>query len=398
MPPFVRKPSMLGDPSVVAGWRFLSADSATATPRATLQQPQQPQQPQPPRSQHNDVENFLKAAEGQLWHDAEVDEDALVDRVEALLGGPETAGAEPLQLPQIPSSAGRGDGPAEELSDGDAGEVGGGVDFENYTYGSAAGGVRESLGGSGAAAAAAAVPAGGAGAGLSAESMAEPGDPGTPAAAERPASQFDDHLGASAVASGGGGGGGGGGTEPGVGVGGGSAAIAGMSRVGRTPRGARTGGQVVPLPAVAVDSSFTYTPRQARSRPARYGAWYLPINSWQKGGAPKPPPQLTKEEKEKIEETSLKRAKMDAAIKTKAAPPAFKEFLRHQRACEALEVLEQAKSVFGDGQLDEFAAIKNDFISYKLSSRELQKRIRELLAGGPIHRQQLGLQVSTVPT
>ena len=381
MPPYVRKPTMLGDPSVVAGWRFLSADAATGTGPRTLGATTAPRQPPPQQQQRtqqrNDVETFLQAAGDQLWHGADVDEDALVDRVEALLAGPEEAAAEAeLQLPQIPSGRGR-DQPAEQLAEG--GEGPGGVNFDEYVYSTVtnAGTVRESLGAGGAVTTAPS----GLSAPSSMESLADPGAEGTTSAtSDRPASRpVEEQPGAAAS------------TDFGVNRTG-HGVTAGMGRVGRTPRGARTG-QVVPLPSVAVDSSFTYTPRQARARPARYGAWYLPIKSWQKGGAPKPPPQLTKEQKEKIEETSQKRATMAAAVKTAACPIAFKEYLRHQRACEALEVLEQAKSALGEGQLEEIAAMKADFINYKLSSRELQKRIRELLAGGPIHRQQLGLQV-----
>ena len=406
---------MLGDPSVVASWRFLSAESATSgtTPRSTpaARAPDfQPAAARQPRSggggAHDGVEHFLKQAESELWHGADVDEDALIDRVEALLAGPEPA-AEPLHLPRIPSArAGGGggrvaydeaEGEEEDDEEDFAAERGGGVDFDNYMYANDAGdrgGARESLGGGAAhGVAAAAGVAGGPGIGEvgSASDLDEAG-------AERPASTrpFDEQAmgatgataatgietGAAAAATGG----------PGGGIGGLGGPGTGMGRVSRVPRGARTG-QVVPLPTVVVDSSFTYTPRQPRARPARYGAWYLPIKSWKKGGAPKPPPQLTKDEKEKIEETTLKRVEMDAAIKTKAAPPAFKEFLRHQRASEALEVLEQATTAFSDpGQLEEFAAIADEFNKYKLSSRELQKRIKELLAGGPIQRQQLGLQ------
>lgn len=365
---------MLGDPSVVAGWRFLSADDSKGTPRATMKASEQPRQ----QTQRNDVECFLQAAEDQLWHDADVDEDALADRVEALLAGPEEQPAETVQLPPIPSARGS-DRPAEDRAGGS--EESSGVDFDKYVYNTAAnaGSVRESLGGGGTGAT---LPSGPSGAPVEAAADAA-ADGATTATSDRPASRaFEEQPGATA------------GADLGISSGVREGAAASMGRVGRAQRGARTG-QVVALPAVAVDSSFTYTPRQARARPARYGAWYLPIKSWQKGGAPKPPPQLTKEQKEKIEETSQKRATMAAAVKTAACPIAFKEYLRHQRACEALEVLEQAKSALGESELEEIAAIKADFISYKLSTRELQKRIRELLAGGPIHRQQLGLQVRT---
>jgi len=394
MPPFVRKPSMLGDPSVVASWRFLAADDATGTPRRLGGAPQQHQQQAPQRS---DVETFLQAAEVKLGGDADVDEDALVDRVEALLAGPEAGAVEPRrQRPQVASKRGSGR-PAEDRS-ADGSKASGGVNFDEYVYSTAATTGGEGMGGGGAVAAAPS--------GLSlASSTDTAADPGTDGAtpSPRPASRpFEEQTGTPAS-----------GAELAdrsdrhrdVCLLGRDKCLgpkhdpyhdsirvpAGTGRVGRTPRGARTG-KVVPLPSIAVDSSFTYTPRQARARPPRYGAWYLPTKSWQKGGAPKPPPQLTKEQKERIEETSQKRASLAAAAKTAACPMAFKEYLRHQRAREALEVLEQATAL-GPTLLDEIAAIKADFTSYKLSSRELQKRVRELLAGGPIQRQQLALQV-----
>ena len=393
MPPFVRKPSMLGDPSVVAGWRFLAADDAAGTPRR-LRAPQRQQQ----TSQRSDVETFLQAAEVKLGGDADadVDEDALVDRVEALLAGPEEEAVEPRrQRPQVASGR-RSDRPPEDRAYGS--KASRGVNFDEYVYSTAATTGGEGMGGGGTVAVAPS--------GLSLASSTDTGaDPGTDAAtpSPRPASRpFEEQPGTAAS-----------GAEltdrsdrhrDGCLLGRDKClgpkhdhyhdsirATAGTGRVGRTPRGARTG-QVVPLPSIAVDSSFTYTPRQARARAPRYGAWYLPTKSWQKGGAPKPPPQLTKEQKEKIEQISQKRASLTAAAKTAACPIAFKEYLRHQRAREALEVLEQATAL-GPTLLDEIAAIKADFTSYKLSSRELQKRIRELLAGGPIQRQQLALQV-----
>ena len=65
MPPFVRKPSMLGDPSVVASWRFLSDATSGTTPRST---PAAAAAFQPAQAAHDGVESFLKQAESELWH------------------------------------------------------------------------------------------------------------------------------------------------------------------------------------------------------------------------------------------------------------------------------------------------------------------------------------------
>ena len=373
MPPYVRKPSVLGDPSVVAGWRFLS-DKAASPRVPQRRRPAEPDRPAEPRQladavPSDTVEGFLEAA-GE-WDDESVDGAELVAQVEALLeGSPDRVerepSPEPVRLPPIatqPTASSMFEASSDEESEAAAGFA---VNFDNYTYGDEEAPVaaRESLDGHAVGAGGGGGGGGGEGGAAGAQATGEvdaaaDGEGGKPAAS--PARE-----------------------EP-----------AGRSQAAGRGRRRGTRGAVVALPSVAVDSSFTYTPRQQRARKDRYGAWYLPIKSWKKGGVPKPPPKLTDEERKQIEQTAAKRQEIAMSLPTSHifTDNGFKEFLYRKQVSEGLAMLRQARSAFSDDkQYKEFEDIVSEFesgSSNRLSSAEAQRRVQKLLGGGLAHRQQL---------
>eukprot|EP01052_Picozoa_sp_SAG31_P020031 SAG31_NODE_1487_length_8148_cov_4.926823_4_plen_130_part_00 len=93
------------------------------------------------------------------------------------------------------------------------------------------------------------------------------------------------------------------------------------------------------LPQI-VDSSFNYAPKP-RQRPPKYGAWYVPVDSWQIGGLAPPPEELTPQEKEQIERNFKRRQTLADEHPRNKMSKAYKHFLMR----EGLQVPHYLQSV-----------------------------------------------------
>jgi hypothetical protein len=298
--------TVLSDPAIVSSWRFLNeaataappslsaATYASALPAAQAQQLQQQQQQRPVRT----PEDLLAQAERLL---------APSPRPPAGVTSADDGTVAEAETAAMPRTAAGHDGEPQQRArshaSGTAGEVGTyHVNFDAYVFpgGGRGGGV-------------------GAGAGDAASEATSHGDSPSPTADADVPESGDAAEGANN-------------SRTFAGVGGGYGAVGGAVASGRHGRGGGVadwrgagegnGGRSavealppiataapVPSPAVAVDSSFTFSPR-ARRRPPRYGAWYLPARSWRVGGTREPPQRLTEEQKRHIETIKKTRQKI----------------------------------------------------------------------------------------
>ena len=274
-----RRSTSLSDPAVVSSWRFLNQNT-TAAPRGPLSgkhvrggsvgKGAAEAGPRPPGCAPAGVEGFLATTHKFSAVSEVSDAVDLISRAELLLDSAaevQSRQSLPQETVGDPPRQGRGMHPAHPH--GRAVRKAAGVDFDVYRYGSVQAAVVETS------------PELGQGDGMERDdsrvSADRGGDPPEPSNSGGAALQKIIREGGALD----------------------TAVRMNVVRAG----GMRTSNKPEPVLPPLVDSSFNYTPR-SRKRAPRYGAWYLPVNSWQLGGTKKPVKKLTDEQRQHVEDSA----------------------------------------------------------------------------------------------